>query len=72
MAKGSRKQDGPGENYQPGVPDPLLLRVTRILKGTAEFKDRFFPDHGELVKVIDILRSMGCISWSSDLRVVIP
>lgn len=40
---------------------PLLQRIARILKGTADFKDRFFPDHAELAEAISILRGMGCV-----------
>lgn len=41
-------------------PDPLQRRALRILKGTADFSDRFVPDHKELVDLVEILRSMGC------------
>ncbi len=47
--------------YQAQEPDPLLLRAQRILKGTARFEDRFMPDHEELVKLVNIFRSMGCV-----------
>lgn len=40
--------------------NPMQLRVARILKGTASFDDRFVPDHGELVELLDQLRGMGC------------
>lgn len=41
-------------------PDPIMLRVQRVLKGTATYDDRFVPDHEELLKMVQILRSMGC------------
>jgi len=47
--------------YRPRKPDPLMLRAQRILSGTARFDDRYMPDHAELVKLVDILRSMGCV-----------
>lgn len=40
--------------------DPLMLRVQRILKGSATFNDRFIADHAELLQIAQILRSMGC------------
>jgi len=46
--------------YQAAEPDKVLRRATRIIKGTATFEDRFLPDHQELVKLIDALRSMAC------------
>lgn len=36
-------------------------RALRIIKGTATFEDRFVPEHGTLVQLIGVLRSMGCI-----------
>ncbi|PIR86360.1 hypothetical protein COU13_01340 [Candidatus Kaiserbacteria bacterium CG10_big_fil_rev_8_21_14_0_10_43_70] len=41
--------------------DPIQRRALRIIKGTATFNDRFVPDHDELVRLIDILRSSGCV-----------
>jgi cytidyltransferase-like protein len=41
-------------------PNPLQLRVTRLLKGTATFEDRFVPDHAELASLLAQLREMGC------------
>lgn len=36
-------------------------RALRIVKGAASFDDRFVPDPDELVKLIQALRSMGCV-----------
>ncbi len=47
--------------HAPGGAVPLRQRATRILKGTATFEDRYFPDHKELVEVLDDFRSHGCI-----------
>lgn len=48
-------------NTIPGMEiNSIQRRVTRILKGTASFEDRFVPDHGELVTLLDQLREMGC------------
>lgn len=41
--------------------DLIQRRALRIIKGTATFDDRFVPDHDELIRLIDILRSSGCI-----------
>lgn len=46
--------------YQAAEPDNTFRRALRVTKGTASFEDRFVPDHKELVKLISVLRSMGC------------
>ncbi len=38
-----------------------MFRAQRIISGTARFDDRFMSDHEELIKLVDILRSMGCV-----------
>ncbi len=48
-------------DYHPSTPIPIRQRATRILKGTAMYRDRYFPDHAELVNVLEDLRSQGCI-----------
>ncbi len=47
--------------FRPATTDPLRLRAIRILKGTAKFEDRLFTDSNELLKLVEILRSMGCV-----------
>jgi D-beta-D-heptose 7-phosphate kinase/D-beta-D-heptose 1-phosphate adenosyltransferase len=47
--------------YKPSIVNPLNQRAMRILNGNASFNDRFFPKHNELVAVIKMLRSMGCV-----------
>lgn len=49
------------KTYHPIEPVPLRKRATRILKGTATYEDRFFPDHEELVEIIADFRSRGCV-----------
>ncbi len=49
------------EGYQPPQLDRLQSRALRIMKGTATFEDRYFPDHEEAVLLINHLRSSGCI-----------
>jgi len=44
-----------------GTLDQTNRRALRIIKGTATFHDRFVPDHDELVRFVDILRSSGCV-----------
>lgn len=39
--------------------DPLMRRITRILKGVAGFEDKNFLDHSELKRAVGIMRSMG-------------
>lgn len=46
---------------KPKRADPVHTRAGRILKGTASFTDRFFPDHGELREVISHLRDMDAV-----------
>ncbi len=45
--------------------NPLHRRVSRILKTnttfTIPFEERYVPDHKEVVKMIDMFRSMGCV-----------
>ena len=48
-------------DHHPDGPIPLRKRAARVLKGTASFNDRFFPDHTELVDILLDLRSRGCI-----------
>ncbi|MDD3531216.1 MAG: adenylyltransferase/cytidyltransferase family protein [Candidatus Pacebacteria bacterium] len=43
-----------------GGKNSLMLRVQRILRGSATFEDRFVSDHDELLEMARILRSMGC------------
>lgn len=50
-----------GEGSKHVVPDPLRKRAMRIIKGTATFNDRFFPDHNDAVKLIEELQAMGCV-----------
>lgn len=38
----------------------LLRRAQRIVRNTAEYKDRFIPDHQEFVSLLEILRGMNC------------
>jgi len=47
--------------HKPRGTDSVQQRALRIIKGTASFDDRFVPDHTDLVMLIDLLRSMGCI-----------
>ena len=49
-----------GDGYKPPTLDGAHQRALRIIKGTAEFSDRFIPDHKDLVMLIDALRAMGC------------
>ncbi|MCX6787301.1 MAG: adenylyltransferase/cytidyltransferase family protein [Candidatus Kaiserbacteria bacterium] len=49
------------KKYHEVHPDTTNQRALRIIKGTATFEDRFVPDHGDLIKLISALRSMGCI-----------
>lgn len=52
---------GNGEGgYKSSAPNSVQQRALRIIKGTAEFADRFVPDHNDLVALIDSLRAMGC------------
>lgn len=51
----------PGKDYKSPSLDTVQQRALRITKGTATFKDRFVPEHDDLVKLIGVLRSMGCI-----------
>ncbi|MFA4846553.1 MAG: adenylyltransferase/cytidyltransferase family protein [Patescibacteria group bacterium] len=46
--------------YKAVEPNTVQQRALRIIKGTATFKGRFVPEHEDLVKLIDVLRSMGC------------
>ncbi|MFA5942729.1 MAG: hypothetical protein WC798_03610 [Candidatus Paceibacterota bacterium] len=59
------KEGGKGETlplvYHAAEPDPILRKAQRIIKGTAEFEDRFVPNHEELVKLVNMLRSMSCV-----------
>lgn len=48
------------EGFRASKPDPILRRAQRILRGTATFEDRYVPNHEELAKLLDMLRSMGC------------
>jgi len=50
-----------GKTYHPTEPVPLRKRAMRILKGTATYEDRFFPNHAELVETIADFRSRGCV-----------
>ena len=54
----------PGSHH-PGGPVPLRQRATRIMKAAvmfyATFEDRFIPDHKDLLKILEDLRSRGCI-----------
>ncbi len=43
----------------PESPIPLRQRTTRILQGTANYKDRFIPDHKELGEILCDIRSQG-------------
>ena len=53
-----------GEHH-PTAPEPLRRRATRILRASIAhyipFSERFIPDHGELVQILDDLRTRGCI-----------
>lgn len=52
---------GNGEGgYKPSAPNSVQQRALRVIKGTAEFSDRFVPNHDDLVALIDSLRAMGC------------
>lgn len=51
----------PGKEYKSPLLDTVQQRALRIIKGTATFKDRFVSEHEDLVKLISVLRSMGCI-----------
>lgn len=46
--------------YRPAEVDQVRQRALRILKGTATFDDRFVPDHIDLIRLIETLRTMGC------------
>lgn len=46
---------------RPTTTDPMRRRAMRIIKGTATFDDRFFPDYVEAVRLIEELRSMGSV-----------
>lgn len=50
-----------GKEYKSPLLDTVQQRALRIIKGTATFKDRFVLEHADLVKLIGVLRSMGCI-----------
>ncbi len=50
-----------GREYKSAGKNELYQRALRIIKGTATYADRFFPDHVMLVAFLDILRGMGCI-----------
>jgi len=50
-----------GKDYKAATTNELMQRAIRIIKGTATFEDRFFPDHVVLVAFLEILRSMNCI-----------
>ena len=39
--------------------DPLMRRLTRIIKGKAQFEDKFIADHDELREAVKNLRKMG-------------
>lgn len=47
--------------YKPAILDEVQHRALRILKGTASFGDRYVQNHGDLITLIGVLRSMGCI-----------
>lgn len=49
------------KSYSPPSPDTIQQRALRIVKGTASFNDRFVPEHDDLIKLVGMLRSMGCI-----------
>ena len=49
------------KGYRRAEPDSVQKRALRILKGIASFEDRFLDDHGELVRLVDSLRKMGCV-----------
>jgi D-glycero-beta-D-manno-heptose 1-phosphate adenylyltransferase len=51
----------PGRDYKSPLLDTVQQRALRIIKGTATFTDRFVTEHDDLIKLIGILRSMGCI-----------
>ena len=38
-----------------------MARAHKILTGRARFDDRYVPDHEELVRLVEALRSMSCI-----------
>ncbi len=48
-------------DHDPGGAIPLRQRATRILKGTATYEDRYFPNHKELVDILADLRSRGAV-----------
>lgn len=50
-----------GKDYRLSSQGTVQQRALRIVKGTASFYDRFVPAHDDLAKLIDILRSMGCV-----------
>lgn len=50
-----------GGSYRPAKLDEVRHRALRILKGTASFDDRYVQNHKDLVTLIEVLRSMGCI-----------
>jgi D-beta-D-heptose 7-phosphate kinase/D-beta-D-heptose 1-phosphate adenosyltransferase len=49
------------DGYQAPLLDDVHQRALRIIKGTASFEDRYNPDHEKAVKLIENLRSMGCV-----------
>lgn len=48
------------KKYHPAELDTVQQKALRIIKGTASFKDRFIPEHKDLVNLIGVLRAMGC------------
>lgn len=40
---------------------PLLLRVQRLVRGTATYKDQLVLKHEEILEMAKILRGMGCV-----------
>lgn len=38
----------------------LLQRAQRIIRNTAKYEDRFFPDHQEFLSLLEIFRGMNC------------
>ena len=47
--------------YQPAAVDTVQQRALRLIKGTATFEDRFVPEHDILMRLIESLRTMGCV-----------
>lgn len=47
--------------HRPEKPIPLRQRSARILQGTANYEDRFIPDHKELGEILCDLRSQGSV-----------